>query len=206
MTMFEGVYLYINIGGNFMESVKINEDIYWVGAKDPSLEVFDIIMNTHNGTTYNSYLINNEEVVIIDCVKDGFFNDSLKRIKSVIGEKKISYLIIQHTELYHTGSVQKLLDEYPDIQIIDTSTGLNYLKDILNHDINGKDSLKLKELCTDKYTMNFISIPNIHWTDTMFTCDFGGAHYCPEDSMFTNRRIASKSWSSSYRRRSLEFN
>lgn len=181
-----------------MTAINIKDEIYWVGVKDPSLEVFDVVMKTSNGTTYNSYLINDEEIAIIDCVKDGFFDESLKRIKSIIGDKKVSYLVIQHTELDHTGSVQKLLDEYPDIEIIATSAGLNYLKDILNHDINGKDSLKLKEICTGKYTLNFISTPNIHWPDTMFTyvketktlftCDFGGAHFCPKDGIVEEKQ------------------
>jgi len=172
-----------------MAAVSLKEDIYWVGVKDPGLEVFDIIMATKKGTTYNSYLINDDKVVVIDSVKDGFWEESFKEIKEIIGNKKIDYIIVQHTELDHSGSVEKFLEEYPEATIIGTTAALNYLKEILNKDFKGENITNIKELNTGKNTLRFIGAPNLHWPDTMFTyvpeknilfsCDFTGAHYCP---------------------------
>lgn len=174
-----------------MSSIKLRNNIYWIGVKDPKLEVFDIIMETKKGTTYNSYLINDEKVVVIDSVKDGFGNKFIENIKDIIGNKKVDYIIVQHTELDHSGSISELLKEYPDATIIGTTAALNYLKEILNKEFKGKSINEIKELSTGINTLKFISAPNVHWPDTMmtyipnknilFTCDIAGAHYCPKD-------------------------
>ncbi|KEI04649.1 FprA family A-type flavoprotein [Clostridium botulinum] len=171
-----------------MSAIKLKDDIYWVGVKDPNLKVFDIIMETKKGTTYNSYLINDEKVVIIDSVKDGFWDKSIESIKEIIGNKKVDYIVVQHTELDHSGSVIKFLKEYPDVTVIGTIAALNYLKEIVNKEFKGKTINEIKELNTGNNTLKFISVPNLHWPDTMityipeqnilFTCDITGAHYC----------------------------
>jgi flavorubredoxin len=174
-----------------MTVVKMKEDIYWIGVKDPGLEVFDIIMTTKKGTTYNSYLINDDKVAIIDSVKDGFWEESYGYIKEIIGDKKVDYIVVQHTELDHSGSVIKFLEVYPEATVIGTTAALTYLKEILNKDFKGENISNLKELNLGKNTLQFISAPNLHWPDTMFTyareekvlfsCDFTGSHFCPDD-------------------------
>lgn len=181
-----------------MGALKLKNDIYWVGVKDPGLEVFDIIMATKKGSTYNSYLINDDKVVVIDSVKDGFWEESYNRIKEIIGDKKIDYIVVQHTELDHSGSVKKFLEVYPDATIIGTTAALTYLKEILNRDFKGENINNLKELNTGKNTLKFIGAPNLHWPDTMFTyipeqkilfsCDVTGAHYCPEDMVMDRNK------------------
>lgn len=171
-----------------MSAIKLKDNIYWVGVKDPNLKVFDIIMETEKGTTYNSYLINDEKVVIIDSVKDGFWNKSIESIKQIIGNKKVDYIVVQHTELDHSGSVIKFIEEYPHATVIGTIATLNYLKEIVNKDFKGKNINEIKELNIGSNTLKFISVPNLHWPDTMityipeqsilFTCDITGAHYC----------------------------
>ncbi|AEB75517.1 FprA family A-type flavoprotein [Clostridium botulinum] len=174
-----------------MGAIKLKDDIYWVGVKDPNLEVFDIIMETKKGTTYNSYIINDEKVVIIDSVKDGFWDKSIESIKEIIGDKKVDYIVVQHTELDHSGSLIKFLEEYPDATVIGTIAALNYLKEIVNKEFKGKNINEIKELNIGNNTLKFISVPNLHWPDTMityipeqnilFTCDITGAHYCTLD-------------------------
>ncbi|MDZ7543618.1 FprA family A-type flavoprotein, partial [Clostridium perfringens] len=82
---------------------KLKNNIYWIGVKDPELRVFDIIMETKKGTTYNSYVINDEKVAIVDTVKTGFYDEFKKNLKDIIGDKKVDYVIVQHTELDHSG-------------------------------------------------------------------------------------------------------
>ena len=171
-----------------MSAELLKENIYWVGVKNPELKVFDIIMETKKGTTYNSYLINDEKIAVIDTVKDGYFDEFYDNIKEVIGNKKIDYIIVQHTELDHSGSLSKLLETYPEALVIGTKAAIIYLKNIVNHEFNFKYAEG--ELSLGKNSLSFIPSPNLHWPDTMFTfmksqnviftCDFLGCHYCPK--------------------------
>lgn len=172
-----------------MKTTKLKENIYWIGVNDPKLRVFDIIMETKKGTTYNSYIIDDEKVAIIDSVKTGFFDEFLGKIKGVIGERKVDYIIVQHTELDHSGSLVKLLEVYPEAVIIASTAALSYLKEIMNTEFNSEKAAG--ELCLGKNTLKFISAPNLHWPDTMFTyaveektlftCDVFGCHYSPNN-------------------------
>ena len=174
-----------------MSGIKLKDNVYWIGVKDRQLEVFDIIMKTEKGTTYNSYLIDDDKVAVIDSVKDGFLDESVSNIKEIIGERKIDYIIVQHTELDHSGALKKMLLLYPDAVVVATQAAINYLKEILNMDFKYENAIGLKELNLGKNTLTFISAPNLHWPDTMFTyinnenilftCDVAGAHYCPEN-------------------------
>ena len=171
-----------------MSSMKLKDNIYSIGVRNPELRVFDIIMYTKRGTTYNAYLIDDEKVALVDTVKDGYFDEYLSNIKEVIGGRKVDYIIIQHTELDHSGSLAKLVEVYPEAKIIGTRAALMYLKEITNKEINGE--AVPAEISLGKTTLKFIQSPNLHWPDTMFTyaaekkvlftCDFLGCHYCPE--------------------------
>ena len=174
-----------------MSILKLKENIYSIGVRNPDLRVFDIIMNTKKGTTYNAYLINDEKIAVIDAVKDGYFDEYLNNIKEIIGDKKVDYIIVQHTELDHSGSLAKLISVYPEAKILATKAALMYCKDITNTEINGE--VAPAELSLGATTLRFIPSPNLHWPDTMFTyaveknvlftCDFLGCHYCPKGSL-----------------------
>ena len=114
-----------------MEYLEISKDIYWVGTKDKNLRVFDIIMTTNKGTTYNSYLINDDKVALIDTVKNKFFKESLDKVKEILGDKSIDYIIVNHTELDHSGSIKDFLNVYPNATIIATKAAIMYLKEII---------------------------------------------------------------------------
>lgn len=172
-----------------MSGIEIKKNIYWVGVKNPELRVFDIIMNTERGTTYNSYLIVDKKVVLIDAVKDGFSEEAIGKIKGIIGDRPVDYIIVQHTEPDHSGSLVKVLEEYKDAVIIASKPALINLKNIINGDFNGieaKDDLNI-----GSRTLKFISAPYLHWPDTiytydeydkiLFTCDCFGCHFCDEE-------------------------
>lgn len=174
-----------------MDVSRLKDNIYWIGVEDPNLRVFDIIMETKKGTTYNSYLINDEKVAIIDTVKDRYFDEFLENIKSLIGDREVDYIIVQHTELDHSGSLKKLLEVYPNAVVYATKAALTYAKEIVNKEFKSEPAVG--ELNLGKHTLKFISAPNLHWPDTMFTyvkeknilftCDVMGCHYCPEKSI-----------------------
>lgn len=173
---------------------KLKDNIYWIGVKDPDLRVFDIIMETKKGTTYNAYLIDDEKIAIIDSVKDGFIDEFLANVKEIIGDRKVDYIVVQHTELDHSGSLARILEVYPDAYIVGSRAALIYCKQIVNKEfksIEAKDDISL-----GKNSLKFIAAPNLHWPDTiftylpesstLFTCDFTGCHYCPSGSITEN--------------------
>lgn len=187
--MVEYIYI-IRTGVDSMSILKLKEDIYWVGVKNPELRVFDIIMTTNRGTTYNSYLIDDEKVAIIDTVKTGYFKNYYENLREIIGNRKVDYIIVNHTELDHSGSLREMLEQYPDAIVYASKPACTYLKKIVNmdfkaHAIGDGEMLKL-----GKRTLRFITAPFLHWPDTMFTyaeedgvlftCDVFGSHYCSE--------------------------
>lgn len=174
-----------------MSAEKLRDNIYWIGVKNPELRVFDIIMETKKGTTYNSYLINDDKVAIIDTVKDGYYEEFLGNIKSIIGDKKVDYIVVQHTELDHSGSLVKLIKDYPEAVVVGSKAALIYTKQIVNRDFNSL--VAAEDISLGSTTLKFVNAPNLHWPDTiftyvpekevLFTCDFTGCHYSPAGPM-----------------------
>ena len=174
-----------------MHGLNVKEDIYWVGSLDFDLKVFDIIMHTDFGTTYNAYVIKGEHKnVLVEISKDQFFNEFFERLKSVIDPAEIDYIVLNHTEPDHSGSLKQLLPHCPKAVITATGTALRFLKEIVNEEfrvlqVNDGDSIDI-----GGKTLRFISAPFLHWPDTMFTyvpesntlftCDSFGCHYCDE--------------------------
>lgn len=173
-----------------MGAIKITEDVYSIGVLNPNMRIFDVIMRTEFGTSYNSYLIKGEKNVLIETTHPRYFDEYLENISSVIDPKTIDYVIMNHNEPDHSGSLAKLLDVAPQIQVLASQAGCIYLKNITNkpnaHIRAVKDGETL-DLGGGK-VLKFIVAPFLHWPDSMFTyyaaekviftCDFLGAHYC----------------------------
>jgi len=179
-----------------MESIKLRDNVFWVGAKDPDLRVFDIIMKTEYGTTYNSYLIKGQKNILVETVKVRFGGEYLEKLESLLQGEKLDYLITNHTEPDHSGSVRNIITKYPDIQVIGTRAAYMYLKAMLNEDLNFKMVSDGEELQLGDRTFKFILAPFLHWPDTMFTYvvedkilfsgDFLGCHYCLDKGKILN--------------------
>lgn len=171
-----------------MDVLKLKDGLYWAGVQDPDLRVFDIIMYTEFGTTYNSYVLDcGDKTVLFETAKEKFFDDYLAKLKEVTDISKIDYIVVNHTEPDHAGSVEKLIDLNPNLKIVATPTAISFLKHIVNRDfysIPVKDGDTLK---VGNKTFQFLVVPNLHWPDTMYTyiqedktlvtCDSFGSHY-----------------------------
>ncbi len=93
-----------------MSAVKIKENFYWVGALDPNLRVFDVVMMTEYGTTYNSYILKTENyTVLFETAKAKYFDSFISNIQEVCEVSEIDYIVVDHTEPDHVGSLEKLL-------------------------------------------------------------------------------------------------
>lgn len=174
------------------KSKKIIDDIYWVGVIDYKLKVFDIVMETEFGSTYNSYIVKgSEKTALIDTAKANFKDEYFDRIRDVVRIEDIDYLVMNHTEPDHSGLIKDLLEINPNIQVYASAPALMNLKEILNIPFNGNRVTNGMELSLGDKTLEFYIQPSLHWPDTiftnvkednfLFTCDFFGAHYASEE-------------------------
>ncbi|MDD5601564.1 MAG: FprA family A-type flavoprotein [Candidatus Izemoplasmatales bacterium] len=168
--------------------IKLTKHVFFVGVKDPDLRVFDIIMETKFGTTYNAYLVKgSEKAALIDAAKADFTEEHIARIEAIMPIEKIDYLILNHTEPDHSGSAKKLLEINPNMTIVASAPGLSNLKAILNQAFPSLRATNELVLPLGGAELRFFIQPNLHWPDTiftylpqdqvLFTCDFFGAHY-----------------------------
>ena len=172
-------------------TLKITEDLFWVGALDPNLRIFDIIMETKFGTSYNSYLLKGSDgIALFETVKEKFFDEHLDKIRSIVNLEDINYVVVNHTEPDHAGSVEKILAYAPNATVVGSTLAIKYLSEIINKPFKSKVVKDGETLSLGNKTLKFISAPQLHWPDTMYTyviedetlitCDSFGAHYCDE--------------------------
>ncbi len=170
---------------------EVKKGIYWVGALDYDIRVFDVVMYTDYGTTYNAYFVKgSEKTALFETVKDRFFDEFLERLNEVGSVEDIDYLVVNHTEPDHVGSVAKLLALNPNITVVGTGTAIKFLKDITNGSFKSIIAKAGTTLELGDKTVQFIMAPFLHWPDTMYsyieedatliTCDSFGCHYCDE--------------------------
>lgn len=171
--------------------MELKKGIDFVGALDHDLRVFDIIMETEFGTTYNSYVVRgSEKTALIETVKAKFWDGYLRDIQAVTRVEDIDYLVMDHTEPDHAGSAAKLLEMNPNIEIVATAGAVSFLTQIMNKPFKSRIVKEGDTLDLGGRTLQFMILPNLHWPDTMytylpedkllFTCDSFGAHYCCE--------------------------
>lgn len=173
-----------------MFSKELTKDIYSIGVLNPNLRVFDIVMSTEFGTSYNSYLVyGSEKTALVDAVHKDYLDYFLSNLKAIGKEVKIDYLIMNHNEPDHSGAIAELLKVMPDLTILTTNAGALYLKNITNiPNLNVKVVKDGEILDLGGKTLKFIMAPFLHWPDSMFTyavedkmlfsCDYLGSHYC----------------------------
>ena len=187
------------------KALKLRENFYWAGILDDTLRVFDIIMYTEFGTTYNSYIYKaGDKVILFETVKAKFFDDYLKELKEITDVTKIDYLVVNHTEPDHAGSVEKLLELNPQLKIIATPTAVSFLQNIVNRDFCSIAVRDEQEMQIGNITLRFLHVPNLHWSDTMYTyieeeqalvtCDSFGSHYASEDILVSKVKNEDDYW------------
>lgn len=187
-----------------MAAVKITDRIYSVGILNPNMRVFDIVMTTDYGTSYNSYLVMGEKKnVLVEACHKTYFKQYLANIREVIDPEKIDYVVLNHNEPDHSGSLAQLLEYIPNATIIASRAGSIYLKNITNRgDLSVQAAKDGDVIDIGGATLRFINAPFLHWPDSMFTwveeekalfsCDFLGAHYCEPYTFDYNMAYPSK--------------
>jgi flavorubredoxin len=171
---------------------QVSERVHWIGAFDPQLRNFDIVLKTPNGTTYNAYLVRGSTgVAVIDTVKEDCAEEFFARLETVARYEEISVIVLNHLEPDHTGALPELMRRAPQARIYLSRSAKQLLKGLLNREdidftpVGTGDTVSLGDR-----TLCFLNTPYLHWPDTqctylledktLFTGDVFGCHFCDE--------------------------
>ena len=152
-----------------MKAMEIKENIYWVGAKDWNLREFHGYATPY-GSTYNSYLIIDEKITLVDGVKHYMSAENLARIESQTDFSKLAYVVVNHVEMDHSGNIPEIMKLAPQAQIVTNMAGKMALE--AHFDTTGWQYVIVKSgesLSIGKHTLEFMTTPMLHWPDSMMT-------------------------------------
>ena len=180
-----------------IETSDIAPDTTAIRSLDWDRDRFDIEFGLQNGTTYNSFLIRGEKTALVDTSHAKFREQYLNTLKGLIDPTDIDYLIISHTEPDHSGLVKDFLELAPQVTIVGAKVAIAFLENLVHHPferITVKNGEKLD--LGNGHEIEFVSAPNLHWPDTifsydaftqtLFTCDAFGMHYCSDRTFDEN--------------------
>lgn len=153
--------------------MEITKDILYVGVNDHDVDLFEGQYKVPNGMAYNSYLIRDEKVAVMDSVDAHFTDAWLTNIASVLGERAPDYLIVQHMEPDHSGSVFSFAQAYPDTKIVASAKAVAIMQQFFDADFTSR-CLIVKEgdtLELGSHTLHFVTAPMVHWPEVIMTYD-----------------------------------
>jgi len=166
-----------------MASIKVLENVFWVGAVDWNVRNFHgFTYSTHRGTTYNAYLIVDEKTALIDSVYGPFAEQMIERIRETINPSKIDYVVANHVETDHSGAISQILKLAPKAKVVGTAKCKEGLQ---KHYFGNWDFQVVKtgdEISLGERSLRFIEAPMLHWPDSMFTYIEKDALLLPNDA------------------------
>jgi flavorubredoxin len=189
-------------------SVSLAPGVFWIGALDPQLRVFDVILKTANGTSYNAYCVRGETgVAVIDTVKAEYADTFFQRLEQVADYEEITVIVLNHLEPDHTGALPELMRRAPQARLYISVKAQTMLKGLLKSEdlsyapVDTGDTVDL-----GGRTLRFLNTPFLHWPDThcayleedalLFSGDVFGCHFC--DSRLFNDRVGDFRFSFEY--------
>ena len=190
------------------DPVAIAPGVFWIGALDPQLRVFDVILKTANGTSYNAYCVRGESgVAVIDTVKAEYADTFFERLEQVARYDEITVIVLNHLEPDHTGALPELMRRAPQARLYISVKAQTMLKGLLKSEdleytpVDSGDTVDL-----GGRTLSFLNTPFLHWPDTqctylneeaiLFSGDVFGCHFC--DSRLFNDRVGDFRFSFEY--------
>ncbi|WP_418745560.1 FprA family A-type flavoprotein [Frisingicoccus sp.] len=151
----------------------VTEDLYWIGANDHRLSLFENIHPIPEGVSYNAYVLMDEKTVLFDTIDWSSCRQFLENLEHVLNGRPLDYMVINHMEPDHGASIEEVLLRYPDVTIISTEKAFMLMRQF-DFDINGHTLDEVKEgdtRCFGKHTVTFVAAPMVHWPEAMVTFD-----------------------------------
>ena len=149
--------------------VNLAKDVFYVGVNDRRTHLFENMWPLERGVAYNSYLITDEKVALIDGVEIGQVERFLKKIRAVLGARPIDYLVINHMEPDHAGAIQILRELYPDMKLVGNKKTIPMIDGYFGFSDNCIEVDEGSKLELGNHTLQFFMIPMVHWPETMVT-------------------------------------
>jgi flavorubredoxin len=175
-----------------MKSVEIKPNVHWVGAIDWNIRDFHGY-STYRGTTYNAFLVKDEKVALFDTVKKPFLSDLVHRIRQVVDPVKIDYLIVNHVEMDHSGSIPEIIELIKPEKVICSEMGKKALIEHYHREDWPYEVVKSGQtLSLGSKTVHFLETRMLHWPDSMFS-------YIPEDRLLISSDAFGQHWATSER-------
>ncbi len=191
---------------------RISEQLYWVGASDRRLALFENVYPIPRGVSYNSYLWMDEKTVLLDTVDKSVSHQFFENIASVLGSRSLDYLIVTHMEPDHCAVMDELVLRYPDIKIICNTKIQTLIKQFFSFDIDSR-AITVKEndtFSSGKHTFTFVAAPMVHWPEVMvayestegilFSADAFGTFGAINGNIYADEVNVERDWLDDYRR------
>jgi len=151
----------------------VTEDLYWIGANDHRLSLFENIHPIPEGVSYNAYVLMDEKTVLFDTIDWSSCRQFLENLEHVLNGRPLDYMVINHMEPDHGASIEEVLLRYPDVTIISTEKAFMLMRQFDFH-VDGHTLDEVKEgdtRCFGKHTVTFVAAPMVHWPEAMVTFD-----------------------------------
>lgn len=154
-----------------MKEMKITDTVKYIGVDDKTLDLFESQYVIPNGVSYNSYVILDEKITVMDTVDARATEEWLANLEEVLNGKSVDYLVVSHMEPDHAANVQRLIEKYPNMQVIGNAKTFNMIPQFFNVDLEER-KVVVKEgdtLNIGKHTLQFFMAPMVHWPEVMVT-------------------------------------
>lgn len=151
---------------------KLTDNIYYIGVNDRTTALFEGLWPLPAGVSYNSYLIDDEKTAVIDCVGPEFFEEHLANMRSVLGNRTVDYIVVNHMEPDHSGALALFRQFYPQARIVGNKKTVSMIEGY--YGIDGTSCIAVADGTTlelGSHTLSFHLVPMVHWPETMVTYD-----------------------------------
>ena len=152
----------------------ISDSIQYIGVDDPELPLFESQYMLENGMAYNSYLIRDEKIAVMDAVDARKIDEWMARLSDALAGRTPDYLVVLHVEPDHSAGVKRFLDTYPEAKVVGNAKTFTFLSQFFPDFDFGERKVVVKEadtLCLGSHTLRFIIVPMVHWPETMVAYD-----------------------------------
>lgn len=190
---------------------KVTDDLYWVGGNDHRLALFENVHPIPNGVSYNSYLLLDEATVLFDTVDWSVCREMLKNIESVLNGRTLDYLVINHMEPDHGGSIEEIILRYPNVKIISTEKAFLLMRQFGFHIDGHEDEVVEGDVRSfGSHQVTFVAAPMVHWPEAMvsfdvtngvlFSADAFGSFIALDGKLFNDEVNFDRNWIDEARR------
>ena len=152
-----------------MKDVTITDSILYIGADDKDIDLFESQYVVPNGVSYNSYVILDEKVAVMDTVDPRRTTEWLNNLEAALDGRTVDYLVVSHMEPDHAGSIQALAEKYPEMKLVGNAKTFPMMQQFFDFDLTGRQVV-VKEgdtLSLGKHTLTFVMAPMVHWPEVM---------------------------------------